>query len=164
AIEFRQYPRVCAKTPLPSNNLFLTQERLVNAPAPVRENLFQRPAQTFPRRRMIFLNTVREAVAPLAGEPAAKHFDFITDPVATIPHRSIPPRLPETPVPAIRGIRAYHSTRPDCASTAFRSAARVDAGIRVSSVASLTIGWRIDVPTLFQRLADLGLSEPFLLL
>src|SRR5947207_4662331 len=85
------------------------------------------------------------------------------NPVATIPHRSIPPRLPETPVPAIRGIRAYRSTRPDCASTAFRSAARVDAGIRVSSVAPLTIGRRIDVPTLFQRLADLGLSEPFLL-
>src|SRR5207248_6259505 len=106
---------------------------------------------------------------PVAGnrsdqnQPAPSMRPLISkNPVATIPHRSIPPRLLETPVPAIRGIRGYRSTHPDCASTAFRSAARVDAGIRASSVASLTIGWRIDVPTLFQRLADRGLGRPLL--
>ena len=44
-----------------------------------------------------------------------------------------------------------------------RLVAPVDAGIRVSSVAPLTVRRRIDVPALFQRPADLCLAE-FLLL
>jgi len=38
----------------------------------------------------------------------------------------------------------------------------VDDGKRVSSVASLTICWRNNLPALFQRLADLGLGESLL--
>src|SRR5215472_9366720 len=41
--------------------------------------------------------------------------------------------------------------------------AQADDGKRVSSVAPLAIGWRSDLPALFQRLADLGLGELLLL-
>src|SRR4029450_3235361 len=64
----------------------------------------------------------------------------------TIPHHSIPPRPRGTPVPAIPEIRVCHSTRRGCASNVFPLMARVDDGIRVSSVAPLTIGGRIYVP------------------
>src|SRR5262245_49840035 len=40
--------------------------------------------------------------------------------------------------------------------------AQVDDGKRVSSVASLAICWRNNLPALFQRLADLGLGESLL--
>src|SRR5207244_10223168 len=83
--------------------------------------------------------------------------------VATIPRHSIPPCPREIPVPAIREIPAYRSIRQGCASNAFRLTASVDAGTRVSSVTTLTISGRVDVPTLLQRLADLRLTEPFLL-
>src|SRR5712672_2988841 len=83
--------------------------------------------------------------------------------VATIPRHSIPPRPREIPVPAIREIRAYCSIRQGCASNAFRLAAPVDAGTRVSSVTTLTISGRINIPALLQRLADLALSQFFLL-
>src|SRR5437867_11858577 len=82
---------------------------------------------------------------------------------ATIRRRSALLRLVEIRVPTIGGIRAYHLTRPDRASSAFRLMALVDAGRRVSSVARLTILWRSNVPALLQRLADLGLRELFLL-
>ena len=68
---------------------------------------------------------------------------------ATIHRRSIPLRLEGSPVPAIGEIRVYRSTRLDCASNAFLWLALVDGEIRVSSVATLTICWRINVPALF---------------
>src|SRR6185369_3215123 len=71
-------------------------------------------------------------------------------------------RLGGIHVPTTDEIRAYRSTRRGCASNASRSAAPADAEIRVSSVAPLAICWRLDVPPLFQRLADLCLAELFL--
>src|SRR5882672_1744300 len=82
---------------------------------------------------------------------------------ATIRRRPALLRLMEIHVPAIGEIQAYHLTRPDRASSAFRLMALVDAGRRVSSVAPLTILRRSNVPALLQRLADLGLRELFLL-
>src|SRR5207247_8854038 len=81
---------------------------------------------------------------------------------ATIRRRSALRHQKEIRVPATDEIQAYHLTRPDRASSAFRLMALVDAGRRVSSVAPLTILWRSNVPSLLQRLADLGLREPFL--
>src|SRR5207244_6012677 len=83
---------------------------------------------------------------------------------ATIRRRSALLRLVEIRVPTIGGIQAYHLTRPDRASSAFRLMALVDAGIRVSPVAPLTILWRGNVPALLHRLADFGLCELFFLL
>src|SRR6516164_9214464 len=81
----------------------------------------------------------------------------------TVRRRSVPPRPEGIRVPAIGEIQACHSTRPSCASNAFHSAALVGAERRVSSVAPLTVCWRIDVPALLQSLADLRLRERFLL-
>src|SRR5204862_7943582 len=83
--------------------------------------------------------------------------------VAPTPRHSTPPCPREIPVPAIREIRACPSIRQCFATNAFRLAAPVDAGTRVSSVTTLTISGWIDVPALLQRLADLRLTEPFLL-
>src|SRR5215471_10230801 len=82
---------------------------------------------------------------------------------ATIRRRSVPLRLGEIRVPATDEIRAYRSVRRDHASNAFLSMAPMDDGRHVSSVAPLTICGRINVPTLFQSLADLGLCESLLL-
>src|SRR6266436_8148207 len=82
---------------------------------------------------------------------------------ATIRRRSALLHQKEIRVPATDEIQAYHLTRPDRASSAFRLMARADAGRRVSSVAPLTILWRSNVPALLQRLADLGLRKLFLL-
>src|SRR5437870_13863141 len=83
---------------------------------------------------------------------------------ATIRRRSALLRLVEIRVPTIGGIQAYHLTRPDRASSAFRLMALVDAGIRVSSVAPLTILWRGNVSALLQRLVDFRFRDVFLLL
>src|SRR2546423_5637534 len=68
-----------------------------------------------------------------------------------------------TPVPATRESPACRLVHPSCASSAFRLTTRADVEIRVSSMTSLTICWRINIPLFFQRLADLGLGELFLL-
>src|SRR5436190_532850 len=76
--------------------------------------------------------------------------------VVTTRRLSAPLRLQGIRVPAIAGIRANCCNRPDHASNAcprYRGTP-VDAVIRVSSVAPLTICWRIDVPVFFQRLAN----------
>ena len=83
--------------------------------------------------------------------------------VATIRRRSAPICPVEIHVPTTVGIRANRCIRPGYASTACRLVAPVDAGIRVASVTPLTVRWRIDVPVLFQRPADLRLAK-FLLL
>jgi len=80
--------------------------------------------------------------------------------VATIRRRSVPPRPREIRVRATAGIRAYRSAHPDCASNAFTTAALVDVGIRVSSVTTLASDRRINVPSLFQCLADFDLRKP----
>ena len=77
---------------------------------------------------------------------------------ATIRCRSAPRRLQEIRVPAIAGIRANCCTRPGHASNACRLVAPVDVGIPVSSVAPLTVRWRVDVPVLFQSLANFSLG------
>src|SRR5262245_917479 len=82
---------------------------------------------------------------------------------ATIRHRSALLRLVETRVPTIGEIQAYRSTHPGFANNASLWPALVDAGKCVSSVASLTILRRSNVPSLLQRLANLGLRELFLL-
>src|SRR5207249_12090031 len=82
---------------------------------------------------------------------------------ATIRRRSAPPSLGEIRVPTIAEILAYRSTHPSRASNASRLPVRADVGRRVSSVAPLAICWRSNIPALLQRLADLGLSEFFLL-
>src|SRR4029453_7754013 len=84
------------------------------------------------------LNRIRPA--PSRRPSTSKNSD------ATIPPHSIPPRPRGTPVPAIPEIRGCHPTRRGCASNVFPLMARVDDGIRVSSVAPLTIGGRIYVP------------------
>src|SRR5262249_32921589 len=60
-------------------------------------------------------------------------------------------------------IQAYRSTRRSCASIVCPWPALVDAERRVSSVATLTVCWGIDVPALLQRLANFRLRELFLL-
>src|SRR4029453_10476042 len=84
------------------------------------------------------LNRIRPA--PSRHPSTSKNCD------ATIRHHSIPPRPRGTPVPAIPETRVYPSTRRGCASSVFLLMARVDDGIRVSSVAPLTIGGRINIP------------------
>src|SRR5438094_8725010 len=83
--------------------------------------------------------------------------------VVTIPRRSFPLRRPEIRVPAIPGIRGCRSIRRGPASNAFPLTAPVDAVRCVSSVTTLASDRRIDVPSLFQRLADLGLRKLFFL-
>src|SRR5262245_40847205 len=82
---------------------------------------------------------------------------------ATTRRHSVLPRRPEIRVPAIAETRACFSVRRYCANILCRWMAQVDDGKRVSSVAPLAIGWRSNLPALFQRLADLGLSELLLL-
>ena len=69
--------------------------------------------------------------------------------VATIRRPAVLLRLREIRVPATGEIRAYRSTHRDCASNAFPLAAQVDAGICVSSVTTLTVSGRINVPAFF---------------
>src|SRR5260370_2989559 len=83
--------------------------------------------------------------------------------VVTILRRSVPLRRLEIRVPAILGIRGCRSIRRDSASNAFPLTAPVDAVRCVSSVTTLASDRRIDVPSLFQRLADLGLRKLFFL-
>ena len=64
-------------------------------------------------------------------------------------------------VRATAGIRASRCIRPGYASNAcprYRGAP-VGGGIRVSAVATLTVCWRINVPVLLQRLANLCLRK-----
>src|SRR5439155_10657114 len=68
---------------------------------------------------------------------------------ATIRHLSTRPRPLEIRAPAIREIRVYCCIRRGCASNAFPLAAQVDAGICVSSVTTLTVSGRINVPAFF---------------
>src|SRR5450755_4866331 len=73
------------------------------------------------------------------------------------------PRPREIPARASRETPACRSARRGCASSSSRSASQVDARRRVSSVAPLTVQRRLNVPALFQRLADLLLSQLLLL-
>src|SRR5437870_11352595 len=82
---------------------------------------------------------------------------------ATIRRRSPQPSLGAIRVQTIAEILRYRSTHPSRASNASRLPVRADDGRRVSSVAPLAICWRSNIPALLQRLADLGLSEFFLL-
>src|SRR5437762_12965763 len=79
--------------------------------------------------------------------------------VVTTRRLSAPLRLQGILVPSIARIRADCCNRPDHASNACLLWARAGGGIRVSSVATLTICWRIDVPVLLQRLANLCLGK-----
>src|SRR4029077_9663908 len=79
--------------------------------------------------------------------------------VVTTRCRSAPLRLQEIRVPAIAGIRANCCIRPGHASNAYPLWTPVGGGIRVSSVATLTGCWWIDVPVLLQRLANLCLGK-----
>src|SRR6266480_8108043 len=80
-------------------------------------------------------------------------------PVVTIRRRLAPLHPAEIRVPATAGIRASRCIRPGYASNVCLLMAPVGGGIRVSSVAPLTVCWRIDVPVLFQRLANLCLGK-----
>src|SRR5215831_19845511 len=71
-------------------------------------------------------------------------------------------RRREIRVRANRGTPACHGIRRDCASISCLSPAPRDVEKRASSVAPLAILCRLDVPTFFQRLADLLLSQMFL--
>src|SRR4030095_10033463 len=97
------------------------------------------------------LNRIRPA--PSRHPSTSKNCD------ATIPHHSIPLRPRGTPVPAIPEISVCHSTHRGCSSNVFPLMAPVDDGIRVSSVAPLTIRRRINIPAFLQRLADFCLSK-----
>src|ERR1043166_931410 len=81
----------------------------------------------------------------------------------TIRRRSALRHQKEIRVPTTGEIQACRATHPSCANNASRLMVRADAGRRVSSVTPLTILWRSNVPSLLERLADLGLREPFLL-
>src|SRR5260370_35250605 len=83
--------------------------------------------------------------------------------VVTIPRRSIPLHRLEIRVPAIPGVRGCRSIRRGSASNAFPLTAPVDAVRCVSSVTTLASDRRINVPSLFQCLADLGLRKLFFL-
>src|SRR5262249_7270522 len=82
---------------------------------------------------------------------------------ATIRRHSVLPHLREIRVPTTAEIQACYLARRYCASTLCHWMAQVDDGKRVSSVASLAIGRRSNLPALLQRLADLSLGELFLL-
>src|SRR5215470_15752966 len=77
---------------------------------------------------------------------------------ATIRCHSALPRLVEIHVLTIAETQACHSTRPGCASNAYLLPVRGDGEKRVSSVAPLAIRRRIDIPVLFQCLANLFLG------
>src|SRR4029077_16402324 len=85
--------------------------------------------------------------------------------VVTTRRLSAPPHPAGIRVQASAGIRASRCIHPDYASNAWPRyrGTPVGGGICVSSVATLTVCWRIDVPVLFQRLANLCLAK-FLLL
>ena len=68
--------------------------------------------------------------------------------VGTIRRRSAPLHPAGIRVRATVGIRANRCIRQGYASNVCPLMAPVDGGIRVSSVASLTVCWRIDVPML----------------
>src|SRR5436190_16141978 len=72
AIELRQHAHVGTEGILSSELLFLTQKRLINAPAQGRQNLFQLSAQAFARGRMRLADQKRKAVALLCEECVAK--------------------------------------------------------------------------------------------
>src|SRR4029450_2965287 len=72
AIESRQHAYVVTEDALCGRTLSLAQERLVNAPAHARENLFQFCAQTFARGRMRFRDQKCNAVALLREERVTK--------------------------------------------------------------------------------------------
>src|SRR5215831_3489388 len=76
---------------------------------------------------------------------------------ATIHHHSVLTRLRETRAPTTPEIQACLSARRCCANILCRWMAQADDGKRVSSVASLAVGGRSNLPALFQRLANLGL-------
>src|SRR5215469_2722265 len=78
---------------------------------------------------------------------------------ATIRCRSVLPRLAGIHVPTIAETQACHSARPGCASNVCLLPVPADAEKRVSSVTPLAIRRRIDVPVLFQCLANLCLGK-----
>jgi hypothetical protein len=75
AIEFRNEPRASPECRLHSDDLLLTQEGFINAPAHARESFFQLGPQAFTRRRMRFPEEERETVTPLTDKRVAKRSD-----------------------------------------------------------------------------------------
>ena len=75
SIEFRDQPCACTKSALRSKALFLTQERLVNAPAHPGENFFQFCPQSLACGRMRFLDKKRKTLPMLSKQHFAEFSD-----------------------------------------------------------------------------------------
>ncbi len=72
AIKPGDEPRIFAKTHMGGEALRFGQQRVIHAPAHLRENLLQLPAQTFARRRMHFLDQKRETRPAISRNLRAK--------------------------------------------------------------------------------------------